>query len=144
MAFVVLTPIRTTSSTTNRVVKESIHRTNFELGRNRRAKMTGSAVIEKGAGMRIIKQADESTISKFGCRSWSTWGCGPSTFPWTYSDDEVCLVLEGDFTVIPDDGSQSMGMFSILNAFHRYISFCIICRAATNYFRLTFISTLTF
>lgn len=71
-----------------------------------------SAVVEKGAGMRVIKQADDATIDSLGCRSWGTWGCGPSKFPWTYADDEVCLVLSGDFTVIPDDGSESMGMFS--------------------------------
>lgn len=68
-----------------------------------------SAAVEKGSGMRIIKAADEETIVKMGCRSWSKWGCEASTFPWTYSDDEVCLVLEGDFTVIPDDGGESMG-----------------------------------
>lgn len=58
--------------------------------------------------MKVIKGADEQTITELGCRSWGKWGCEPSKFPWTYSDDEVCLVLEGDFTVIPDDGSESM------------------------------------
>lgn len=62
-----------------------------------------------GAGMRVIRQADEATIEKLGCRSWDTWGCEPSTFPWTYSSDEVCLILAGDLTVIPDDGSEPMG-----------------------------------
>lgn len=69
-----------------------------------------SAVVEKGSGMRIIPAADEATVAKLGCRSWPKWGCGPSTFPWTYSDEEVCLVLTGDFTVIPDDGGTPMGM----------------------------------
>lgn len=68
-----------------------------------------SKIVEKGGGMKVIKAADEQTIAELGCRSWGKWGCEPSTFPWTYSDDEVCLVLEGDFTVIPDDGSDSMG-----------------------------------
>ncbi|CAN8072960.1 unnamed protein product [Agarophyton chilense] len=67
-----------------------------------------ATIVEKGAGMRLIKNADEKTIDKLGCRSWDTWGCEPSTFPWTYSDDEVCLVMNGDFTVIPDDGSEKM------------------------------------
>lgn len=76
--------------------------------------VVASAVVEKGAGMKAIRSADEDTIAELGCRSWGKWGCGPSTFPWTYSDDEVCLVLEGDFTVIPDDGSESMGKHSWL------------------------------
>lgn len=64
-----------------------------------------------GAGMRVIRQADETTIEGLMCRSWGTWGCEPSTFPWTYSADEVCLVVEGDFTVFPNDGSEPMGKF---------------------------------
>lgn len=71
--------------------------------------MSIAPVTEKGSGMRLIPQADESTIEKLGCRSWGTWGCEPSTFPWSYDDDEVCLVIEGDFTVIPDDGGEPMG-----------------------------------
>lgn len=68
-----------------------------------------TAPVEKGAGMRLIQAADEATIEKLGCRSWSTWGCPSSSFDWSYSDDEVCLVLAGDFTVTPDDGSEPMG-----------------------------------
>ncbi|CDF32763.1 unnamed protein product [Chondrus crispus] len=64
--------------------------------------------IEKGGGMKVIKAADENVIAELGCRSWDKWGCEPSTFDWTYSDDEICLVLEGDFTVKPADGSDSM------------------------------------
>lgn len=78
---------------------------------SRRCVIMSSAVEEKGAGMRLIKGAEEALIGKMGCRSWGKWGCGPSTFPWTYSDDEVCLVLTGDFTVIPDDGGETMGKF---------------------------------
>ena len=65
--------------------------------------------VEKGGGMKVIKAADENIIAELGCRSWDKWGCEPSTFDWTYSDDEICLVLEGDFTVKPADGSDSMG-----------------------------------
>lgn len=79
---------------------------------SRRAMITSNAVIEKGAGMKLVKGASEELISTLGCRTWPTWGCNPSTFPWSYSDDEVCLVLSGDFTVIPDDGSESMGKYA--------------------------------
>ena len=36
--------------------------------------------------------------------SWPTWGCGISTFPWSYDEQETCLLLEGDVTVTPDGG----------------------------------------
>jgi uncharacterized cupin superfamily protein len=29
----------------------------------------------------------------------------PSTFPWTYSDDETAFIIEGEVTVVPDDTS---------------------------------------
>lgn len=69
--------------------------------------------VEKGGGMKVIRAPDEKIISELGCRSWGKWGCEPSTFDWTYSDDEICLVLEGDFTVKPADGSEPMGMLSL-------------------------------
>eukprot|EP00177_Eucheuma_denticulatum_P002063 GFKZ01003690.1.p1 GENE.GFKZ01003690.1~~GFKZ01003690.1.p1 ORF type:complete len:145 (+),score=24.48 GFKZ01003690.1:140-574(+) len=73
-----------------------------------RAMVRASTIVEKGAGMRIIQRADEETIARLGCRSWSKWGCIPSTFPWAYDADEVALILEGEFSVIPDDGSEKM------------------------------------
>ncbi len=26
---------------------------------------------------------------------WSVWECPPSTFPWQYSDKEICFIYEG-------------------------------------------------
>lgn len=36
-------------------------------------------------------------------RSWPTWGCDASEFPWTYGAAETCLVIEGEARVVPDD-----------------------------------------
>lgn len=84
--------------------------------------MSGSpTIIEKKPGMRLIKQADEVTIKKMGCRSWDIWTCEPSTFSWSYAEDEVCLVLSGEFTVIPDDGNEALGMP------HDSICPCFVC-----------------
>ena len=35
---------------------------------------------------------------------WSIWTCGVSCFPWTYDEQETCLLLEGDVTVTPEGG----------------------------------------
>eukprot|EP00188_Purpureofilum_apyrenoidigerum_P001743 Plantae.Rhodophyta-Purpureofilum_apyrenoidigerum.ctg19902.p2 GENE.Plantae.Rhodophyta-Purpureofilum_apyrenoidigerum.ctg19902~~Plantae.Rhodophyta-Purpureofilum_apyrenoidigerum.ctg19902.p2 ORF type:complete len:124 (+),score=21.77 Plantae.Rhodophyta-Purpureofilum_apyrenoidigerum.ctg19902:194-565(+) len=56
----------------------------------------------------IIRQADEVTINKLGCRSWPTWGCEASKFPWTYDENEKCLLLKGEVTVTPDDGGEAV------------------------------------
>ena len=43
-----------------------------------------------------------------GVKSWPTWGCGVSKFPWTYSETETCLILKGKVTVTPKDGSPAV------------------------------------
>jgi uncharacterized cupin superfamily protein len=35
-------------------------------------------------------------------RSWPTWGCEVSRFPWSYSENETCYVIEGHVIVTPD------------------------------------------
>ncbi len=40
------------------------------------------------------------------CRTWPIWRHDPSTFDWTYTDKETCLLLEGKVTVT--DGSSSV------------------------------------
>lgn len=79
---------------------------------------SSSHVEEKGSGMRIIKQADEAIIDKLQCRSWNTWTCDASTFPWSYNDHEVCLVISGEFSVVPDDGDEPLGKLLILTFYH--------------------------
>ena len=39
-----------------------------------------------------------------GVRSWSIWTCDVSKFPWSYSDNETCFLLEGEVVVTPDGG----------------------------------------
>lgn len=40
------------------------------------------------------------------CKSWPIWRSEPSTFEWTYTDKETCLLLEGKVTVT--DGKDSV------------------------------------
>ena len=35
---------------------------------------------------------------------WPVWTCGVSRFPWTYTERETCLLLEGDVTVTSESG----------------------------------------
>ena len=55
--------------------------------------------------IRMISQASDEEISKLRCRSWPTWGCGVSKFPWTYGDSETCLLISGKVTVSPTNGT---------------------------------------
>lgn len=108
MAFVSSAWLIKSPFSSNQCARGRATRREVTIAVNRRTVSMSGPVEEKGGGMRLIRAADEETISKLGCRSWGTWGCEPSTFPWTYADDEVCLVLEGDFTVTSDNGGDAM------------------------------------
>lgn len=47
---------------------------------------------------------DISRLTALGVSSWPTWSKEVSTFPWTYSEQEVAYVLEGEVVVTPKDG----------------------------------------
>lgn len=47
---------------------------------------------------------DTSRLSMLGVSSWPTWSKEVSTFPWTYSEQEVAYVLEGEVVVTPQGG----------------------------------------
>jgi len=38
--------------------------------------------------------------------SWGTWSKEPSEFPWSYSEKETCLILEGVATVTAPGGQM--------------------------------------
>jgi len=45
-----------------------------------------------------------SKIHELGIKQWPIWILGPSSFPWTDSNKETCLLLDGDVTVTPEGG----------------------------------------
>lgn len=52
--------------------------------------------------VRQPKSDQEST-----CKTWPLWRHDPSTFEWTYTDKETCLVLEGRVTITDSHNSVS-------------------------------------
>mmetsp|Transcript_16559 Transcript_16559/g.33883 ORF Transcript_16559/g.33883 Transcript_16559/m.33883 type:complete len:160 (+) Transcript_16559:198-677(+) len=63
--------------------------------------MSGINEVESAgtSGMKKVPRANNTIVDQLGCRSWGTWGCEVSVFPWTYDDDEICWVLQGDVIV---------------------------------------------
>lgn len=59
-----------------------------------------------GPEIEVVSQPDQDFLEKKGVFNWSTWGCGVSKFPWTYSESESCYLLTGQVTVTPTDGRQ--------------------------------------
>jgi hypothetical protein len=46
-------------------------------------------------GITVTSNPDPEQLESLGVTSWPTWGCGVSTFPWSYDEQETCLLLEG-------------------------------------------------
>jgi uncharacterized cupin superfamily protein len=47
---------------------------------------------------------DPNRLDAMGVSSWPTWSKEVSSFPWTYSEQEVAYVLEGEVVVTPKGG----------------------------------------
>jgi len=55
----------------------------------------------------IVKKPTEE--EEKNCKSWPIWNCEPSTFDWSYTEKETCLLLEGKVTVTDGTDSVSFG-----------------------------------
>ena len=40
----------------------------------------------------ITSPCPEERIAAEGIRDWPIWSCEVSSFPWTYSEQEICLL----------------------------------------------------
>ncbi len=59
------------------------------------------------ATVKIEKLSDEQ-IAKRGIHSWPVWEKEISRFPWTYSDEEQCLILEGEVIIETGHGNFTL------------------------------------
>ena len=57
----------------------------------------------------IIKLS-ESKITEKNILQWPIWTCEVSEFNWEYSDEEACLLLEGEVEVSGDFESVKFGV----------------------------------
>ncbi len=54
--------------------------------------------------IKVERNATDSRLQELCVRSWPIWTKEPSTFPWTYDEQETCYFLEGDVVVTPEGG----------------------------------------
>ena len=52
----------------------------------------------------VMSPCPEERIAAEGMRDWPVWSGEVSSFPWSYSERETCLLLEGEVMVTPDGG----------------------------------------
>jgi len=51
-----------------------------------------------------VKYLSEKGILEKEVRSWPTWSCEVSEFPWEYIERESCYILEGQVDITTEDG----------------------------------------
>lgn len=50
-----------------------------------------------------IKTIDKKKLTDLGITSWPVWSKEVSRFEWTYSGNEECYIIEGEFLVETED-----------------------------------------
>ena len=61
-----------------------------------------------GKKITITKKTD-TELEDIGVRNWPVWSCEASDFPWEYSDQETCFLLDGDVEVTTDEETVRFG-----------------------------------
>ncbi len=54
--------------------------------------------------IKVDKNPSEEQLNAMGVFEWSIWEKEASTFPWFYSEQETCYLLEGEVRVTPEGG----------------------------------------
>ena len=54
----------------------------------------------------IKSPCSASLIIQHGIKTWPTWECEPSSFPWHYKDKEICLIIAGEAKINTKGGES--------------------------------------
>lgn len=54
--------------------------------------------------IQVDSDPSQDKLAELGVSGWPVWSKEASSFPWTYGDQETCLILEGEVTVTPEGG----------------------------------------
>ncbi len=53
----------------------------------------------------VEHQPSASRLEALGISKWPTWRKEVSVFPWTFHEQEIAYILEGECVITPDGGS---------------------------------------
>lgn len=55
-----------------------------------------------------IKKLDKEEMTDLGIKSWPVWTKEVSRFEWTYSGNEECYIIDGEFSVETAEGTHEI------------------------------------
>ena len=56
----------------------------------------------------LVEKPDENKLRSLGVRSWPIWTKEPSSFDWSYDEQEMCYFLDGDVTIKTSGGNYTI------------------------------------
>lgn len=55
-----------------------------------------------------VEKPDAIQLAALNVFNWPIWTKETSTFPWHYQTQEIAYILEGEVTVMPNNGGESV------------------------------------
>jgi uncharacterized protein len=53
----------------------------------------------------VENNPDQSRLDTLGVKKWPTWQKEVSVFPWTFPEQEIAYILEGECVITPEGGA---------------------------------------
>ncbi len=53
----------------------------------------------------VEKNPDQARLDTLGVSKWPTWQKEVSVFPWTFPEEEIAYILEGECVITPEGGT---------------------------------------
>lgn len=57
------------------------------------------------SSIQVEKNPSQSRLSALGITKWPTWQKEVSVFPWTFPEQEIAYILEGECIITPQGGA---------------------------------------
>lgn len=92
---------KTTPTTTMLLARQQAAASGRTITRRPRASPPSTAAPTTTTAPIVVRAPTDD--ERRAASKWPTWGCGAETFPWTYDEQETCLILEGEVVVTPTD-----------------------------------------
>ncbi|MCB5189954.1 cupin domain-containing protein [Methylobacillus arboreus] len=58
------------------------------------------------SAIKVEHNPNTERLNELGVSRWPTWSKEVSVFPWSFGEQEVAYILEGEVTVTPDGGED--------------------------------------
>ncbi|WP_405029490.1 cupin domain-containing protein [Methylobacillus flagellatus] len=58
------------------------------------------------SAIKVEHNPSAERLNELGVSRWPTWSKEVSVFPWSFGEQEIAYILEGEVTITPDGGGE--------------------------------------